>query len=72
MKSQPTASIIALINSLPARLRPAAAQYARWEAENFFNQQLDIQTPVWDVELYDKRAWDAAEESVRMRFVALG
>ena len=71
MNSQPTASIVALIKSLPARLRPAATQYAKWEAEFFFNQQLDIQTPVWDVELYDKRAWDAAEESVRMRFVAL-
>ena len=72
MKSQPTASIIALINSLPARLRPAATQYAKWEAEVYFVQQLDVETPVWDVELFDKRAWDAAEDMVRIRFLALG
>jgi len=68
MKSQPPASIVALINSLPARLRATAMQHAKWDAENYYNQQLDVEAPVWDVELYDKRAWAAAEDDLRFRF----
>jgi len=69
MKTEKPASLIALIESLPAHLRAQAYQYAEWESDCFFNQQLDASIPVWDVELYDKRAWESAELSVYMRFV---
>jgi len=68
MKNQPPASIVALINSLPVRLRATAMQHAKWDAEDYYNQQLDVEVPVWDVELYDKRAWAAAEDNLRFCF----